>query len=97
MGANSSKASNNSPTLDDSKAGVFDKDAVRQQPLHRGPIHCVCSVGETTIASGGADKVSLGEFSVLSLQELEKSNQCMCRNACDVMQPAQCWKIPCMS
>lgn len=61
MGANSSKSSEgskSSPSLEDLKGAGCVQEGVRQQPLHRGPVHCVCAVGETAIASGGADRVS---------------------------------------
>jgi len=64
MGANSSKSSEgskNSPSVEDLKGagsgsnGVLED--VRKQPIHRGPIQCVCAVGENGVASAGADQV----------------------------------------
>lgn len=56
MGANVSKPEDNS-SLEDTKSGAEGVKQEPQQPLHQGPIHCLCSVGEDCIASGGVDKV----------------------------------------
>ncbi len=68
MGANSSSTKSSDADLGGerkSSSGSVRRsgvDGVRQQPLHRGPVHCVCAVEEnTTIASAGADKVSDAE------------------------------------
>ena len=59
MGGNPSKTS--LPSLEGSQCvgcGVGGAKQNPLQPLHQGPVHCLCSVGNDCIASGGADKVS---------------------------------------
>ena len=63
MGANSSKSTEGSKTssVEDLKGAGSDRNCALEdarKPIHRGPIHCVCAVGENSVATAGADQVA---------------------------------------